>query len=409
MKKVTIRPVILPCKALADGSHKIRISVAHNSNTRYIVTNYSVPKQGNFKRGEVCGVSNAAYINRKLREMINELYAQCEDIDGIQYLSCSELVDRLTKEDDVSSDTFEHIYEMWENRQTIKNKPSSIKTYKNAKKAFLNFFGENFHLSLLSSNDINRYTVHLKKEGFSNDYINFLICTLRRISKYACRHMLISYRIDPFLDFATLPKTSRDIALSVEDLRTFMRLQLTRSQRNAQKFFMLSFYLCGMNIGDIATKDLSNQCVRFRRRKNESRRKDNEWTTFTIPEEARTILNDESVAEAINNTHTTTDINNLTSNVRRSLETIRGKHLSHVNRLITYSARKTWSQFAAELGVQDCVIEYCLGDVSNKGTIGYYRKVSREMADEAIGRVISFVRSGMSLKEYKEHLKTKQE
>jgi hypothetical protein len=54
-----------------------------------------------------------------------------------------------------------------------------------------------------------------------------------------------------------------------------------------------------------------------------------------------------------------------------------------------------------ELGVSDAVIEYCLGDASSRSkAITYYRKVTMEMADREIRRVLDFVASNLSIDEY---------
>jgi intergrase/recombinase len=57
-----------------------------------------------------------------------------------------------------------------------------------------------------------------------------------------------------------------------------------------------------------------------------------------------------------------------------------------------YSARKTFSQFASELGIPDEVIDYCLGHSNkSKGVIRFYTKVKQKQAEIAINRVIDLI------------------
>ena len=57
----------------------------------------------------------------------------------------------------------------------------------------------------------------------------------------------------------------------------------------------------------------------------------------------------------------------------------------------TYSARKTFAQFAAEIAIPYPIIEYCLGHSVKTGiTINSYVKVKPQQADAAIRRVIEY-------------------
>ena len=48
----TFSLVIVPAKKLSDGTHKIRIRVAHNSDTRFITTEIVV-RENEFKNGKI--------------------------------------------------------------------------------------------------------------------------------------------------------------------------------------------------------------------------------------------------------------------------------------------------------------------------------------------------------------------
>ena len=66
-----------------------------------------------------------------------------------------------------------------------------------------------------------------------------------------------------------------------------------------------------------------------------------------------------------------------------------------------YSARKTFAQFASELGIPDGVIDYCLGHSDkSKGIIRFYTKVKQKQAEIAINRVIDYVNNPEKYKDY---------
>lgn len=398
MNKISIKPVIVKSKMLADGSHKIRISVAHNNQTRYIVTGYSVPKENNFKKGQVVGLPNASYINRKIREIIDDLYEKCDSINS-EYLSCPELVSLLTEKK--IDDSIENIYSMWEDNSSNNVKETSIAVYRGAIKRFVSFIGEGFHMSQLTHNDINRFIHALKDDGLSNDYIYLLMSVVKSVVTYAVKHNIIKYNLDPFIDYTPPRKKIRDTSMTVEELREFISLKTkTASEERTKSFFLLSFYLCGMNTSDIILQNLDGEDVKYRRIKNENRRAAGEYTVFTIPEKAKKILDDDMIKKIRENKNKTyTKSFGVTQN--RLLKKINEKYLNH-DRLIMYTARKTWAQLAAEVGIQDCVISYCLGDSASAGVvINHYRKVNKEMANHAINRVLDLIDSGLSCEEYR--------
>lgn len=64
----TLSLTILPAKALKDGRNKVRIAVAHNGQTRYIVTDVIIDSPKEWKNGQVVKRDDAAYLNTRLEE-----------------------------------------------------------------------------------------------------------------------------------------------------------------------------------------------------------------------------------------------------------------------------------------------------------------------------------------------------
>ena len=63
--------VIVPAKKLSNGRHRVRIAVAHRSQTRYISTQFVLESANQMKNGRVVKHENAANINACLRKLIN--------------------------------------------------------------------------------------------------------------------------------------------------------------------------------------------------------------------------------------------------------------------------------------------------------------------------------------------------
>ena len=87
----TLKLCIVPAKVLINGKHKVRISLAHNSNTRYIPTNCIIDTLSQFKEGQVINHPEAASMNMKLRNLLNHYQNVIDNIYDVDVYSCSEL------------------------------------------------------------------------------------------------------------------------------------------------------------------------------------------------------------------------------------------------------------------------------------------------------------------------------
>ena len=399
---MNIRIVILPLKVLADGSHKLRIAVSHNSQTRYIPTRFTVPSLKNLKNGNVVGVPNAQYINLQLRTRMNDFYKACDELEDIDYYTCAQLVNMLTKRSGQKTDlkTVEQISEdMLANRQHAWSK-STIAGFKQGIRRFIEHFGKDFVLVTLTHENVLEFHKYLEKQGYSQTSVGMRMDSLKRLVKYAIRHDYVKYRVYPFLDYKSVKSAKRDIALSLELLRKMRDMPLTdKWEIYARDLFMLSFYLCGMNLADILRLDLTQDYVSFIRQKTFKRRDANDVTEFTIQPEARAILNKYLTPEG------KLQFNGFTT--ERSIQHINADHLKKLRpklgyeKLIFYSARKTFTQLANELMIKDSVIEYCIGDAplpSNRA-LYFYVRGNRRMADKAIRRVFDAVASDKSMEQ----------
>lgn len=87
-----LNAVIVPAKVLKGGRHKVRISVAHNGETRYIVTDITIESLKEFKNGSIVKRPDAAILNTKLRGLLQRYQGVIDDLAYTNGLTCSELV-----------------------------------------------------------------------------------------------------------------------------------------------------------------------------------------------------------------------------------------------------------------------------------------------------------------------------
>lgn len=395
-EKMNLSVVILPAKVLADGTHKIRIAISHNSETRYYVTRFKVDAVTNLKKGNIVGVGNASYINQQLRLLMNNMYAAYDTIDSADCYTCSQLLeiikDKMNKNKLVG---FVDLAKEWLKVKESVCCKSSLSLYIEGIDKFADFAGENFVLASLTTRKVLDYANYMANElSLAPTTCNMRMRVLKYIYKYAVKHKLFVMELDPFEDYKPKKENIRDVDLTVTQLRQIRDVEL--SNENAivcRDMFMLSFYLCGMNGADLCRLDFSNDSLSFFRQKTHSRRKDDAKTEFTIQPEARAIIDryiHDGKLKFARQSSLTKFHNMMELHLKKVFDA------AGVDRMIFYSARKTFTQLANLLGIRERVIEYCIGDKQSGDVISYYIQTNKRMADEAIRKVLDFVASNLT-------------
>lgn len=82
----TLSLTIFKAKVLKDGRHKIRIAVRHKHETSYIITRFIIDSESQFKNGQVVKRPDAAMMNTKLRNLLNEYQEKLDQIKYANYM-----------------------------------------------------------------------------------------------------------------------------------------------------------------------------------------------------------------------------------------------------------------------------------------------------------------------------------
>ena len=163
---------------------------------------------------------------------------------------------------------------------------------------------------------------------------------------------------------------------------------------------MLSFYLGGINFADLIQINFSENDIEYKRQKSKDHKRKNRATRLNIIPEVRQIINKYITPNGMLDFGYSYTQKNLQCYINTCMKLL-AKELHIENSLTYYSARKTFAQFAAEIGIPYPVIEYCLGHSIKTGiTINVYVKVKQQQADAAIKRVVEYVQNPAIFKDY---------
>ncbi len=192
--------------------------------------------------------------------------------------------------------------------------------------------------------------------------------------------------------------------ISVEELRMLRDYPVEEWQEIYRDMFMLSFYLCGINIGDmllLTKKNLKNGRIVYHRQKT--------GRLYDIPviPEAKAIMDKYkgeeyllSPMDSLADYHTFTQHCNLALKKIGTKEIVPDKigkmrkivYHPILPNLTTYTARYTFASIGAELDIPRETIALCLGHAWSDVT-SHYINYNKKKIDEAVRKIVDFVDS----------------
>lgn len=390
----TLNSVIVPGKALKGGRHKVRISVAHNGEFRYILTDIVLNSAKEFKNGQIVKRPDAAILNTKLRGIMQKCQRAIDELEYIEGLTCPELVYQIKHAERYRHRTLSSIYTEYIDYARLK--PGTRSFYASSINCIIECLGDKLlveninHSTILALDKFMREDKKFKQSTIRNRLV-FLMVLLN----YAKRCGYVQYRVDPFFGYE-LPKAEvRQSWLSVDEVRAIRDFRPpTKGQALAKDLFMLSYYLGGINMVDMQDLNFNENPTRIHyvRKKTEHRPKLNKFVEFDIPAEALEIINRRKGDDgrlALSENQRKEHCHSLFDLHLRKIATA-----LNIPNLIYYSARKSFSQHAFDLGVDTPTIDYILGHRVDKNSTSLfnYITVTPELATQAVKIVLDNLR-----------------
>ena len=391
----TIKLAILKHTQAKDGSYKIRIAIGHKQETHYIITRYKVLTWANFKNGVVCNQPDANYINVKLRNLLNDYDTRLDSIPNLSDLTCGQLRDMLRDMRAVtSSATILGVANEYTTLLRKENRTSYAKIIDTMVRKFLEYTNGDIYLQNISTATIDGYSHYLKAKGFAPAYETMCLVNIRTLVNRAIKLQLVRYDVHPFLYWHATQAEPRELDISVEDMRKFLTYQgKAKGKQRSVDFFLLSYYLGGINLIDLVAYDFRNYkqqgILRYIRRKTRIKKRSNQYVEFSIPAEAYPII-DKYMNPKTGHILDATEkqYRNRLNIIDTDLRNI-AADLGITRKVSFYTARKSFVQHGFELGIPLETLEYCIGQsMKANRPIFNYVKIMRQHADLAIKQIL---------------------
>lgn len=215
---------------------------------------------------------------------------------------------------------------------------------------------------------------------------------VKAVVNYAVSADLVRYPSDPFSSVVIGRSRARETDVAPEIIRKIRDAVLdSPGQSLARDTFMLSFYLGGMNYKDMLAADFSGDIVVYCRAKTRTLTAVRQTVKVPVLPEAREILDRRTKkgrwCSGLKFSDSRDEIGYIGKHLRKMAEALGLPPCTTF-----YSARKSFGQYALEIGISDTVTDYLMGHSdSRRGVISYYSRVTPRMAGLALRKVADYM------------------
>lgn len=395
----TLNLVVLKARQTAKGDYPIFISVTQNRVVRYIKTEYSIDDLFQFDNGVVVCRKDAKVMNQRLKFVLDEYQEKLNLIEDHEIYNCSQIKEIL--EGKIKLEQIITVKDYFEQR--IKE----LRKEGRGSYADMNVYTLDKVLSILGDINLQSITPQIIEKfitgmsGLSNATKQMRLTHLKARINEAIKSGLVKYDIHPFI-YTKMPKPAvKLLDITVEEFNRIRSLETKhKALILAKDAFLLSFYLGGINLADLVAIDFSRSFIEFTRKKTELSKQGNKVVRLTIPQEAELIIKKYLKRNGKLNFGYKFTYSNFQRYLNRCLKKL-AKEVGITSEFSYHSARKTFSQFAFDLGIKTEIIEYCIGQSMKENRPIYnYVRVMQKQADAAIARVIDYTENPEKYNDY---------
>lgn len=391
----TVNLVLDTRREKKDKTFPIKLSVSHKQKTAYITTKFAV-KKNCFKNGAITkscmDVENVREANRKLSGQLNDAYDYIEKleirnrIDSMNVLQVVEFIKNGGQ--DKFSDSINFIDYLEGYIKTISN-PSTKEKYESTLTAIKGY------KSLLFFEEINKAWLNRFKEyrmeTVSPATVNIDLRNIRALFNRAIDvDEIIDQGIYPFRKFEFAKSAPRNLRLPIEKIKAVRDYKSDKEHYElARDFFMLSFYLIGMNNSDIYNMEsIIDGRIEYSRNKTQK-----DYSVKVEPEAMEIMERRKGEMKLLIYQERYANFKNLTKQINKHLKEIGKDESVGVPDLMMYHARHSWAGIAARkpIGAGKPLIAQALGHGKTTVTDAYF-DYDVELVDDLNRKILDMLK-----------------
>lgn len=387
---------IRPGRPNAAGRFPIFVSVIHNGAARFIPTPFDVSDPAHFANGRIIA-RGASETNKHLSFILDEYRGKLARLDLSTISTAAELKDALTVKPSTRQAakplTVAQMFAKRIEQMEAQGRASYASMLRYSARVIASLM-EDKPVQSLTRQDIRALVDNMRARGAAPGQLQMRLTHFKSSLNDLIDREAVRFDVHPFRGIKIPQSAPKYTDISRGDfLRLINFKPNNKREEDAKNAFLLSFYLCGLNLADLTQlgDELRGQVLRFERQKTKDHTRGGAVTCFTIPPEARPLI-EWAERAGLFKERTPTQYKTLQRAINRGLSEIADR-LGIRGSFSFYSARHTWAEFAFLCGIPSEIVGYCLGHSTNSGgrAIYNYIRVLQNQADDAINKVRAFI------------------
>lgn len=385
-----------------DGTYPLFVRVTEQRKSLYLNTGFTLLKeQWDAEASKVLNSHpNANRINASITKRYFEVQKAIIKLDDEERFSFNNLKEELGMESHKSIISVKSFADSLIINMLDQQKIGNAMVYQAAMNALSHFKStEKIQFIDITIGFLEDYHAHLVRKKVKVNTISNYLRTLRAIYNKAIRTKIVDRRHYPFDDFVIRSEQTAKRAITKKDIYRIEQIDLggMESMQRAKDLFLLSFYLIGISVVDVAylTKDhVIDGRIVYRRKKT------GKLYSVKLFPKAMLILNrygQENQKYLLPILSDLIEPDSLESRkvIRQTIKTT-NKYLAKISLLVkleikltTYVARHTFATIAKRLGYSNEMIAEALGhEFGNKTTAIYLDSFDKKEIDNMQGSVV---------------------
>ena len=391
-----------------DGKKPILINIFHNRTTATVSTGIRiVPSEWN--GAAVIKRHDSSILNAKLSKMKSDIdnaiarFSFAESFDSITATDIKHLI--FEKKNNIDRTSISFLFDEYL-KQDLSDGTKSI--YRTTEKKVLNYGGQKIKINAITTKWLFGFEQYLSKTQKSANGRSIILRCLHAVCSYAKKIGIASN--DPFDNFHIKSEVTEKRNIEIDRFVEFIKYPTSPKNNMYRDYFMLLFYLIGVNTIDILTAKKSSVVDgRF----EYVRAKTHKRYSIKIQPEAQEIIDrysgkGEYLLDALDHcklyrsfVHQMNDalkkIGPVVEETVPNPDDLFGEPVticrvqSIVPNISTYFARHTWATLAADLDISTDVIAQALGHSNVNRTTMIYIKPNQSKVDDANRKVIDYL------------------
>ena len=367
----------------------VLIALTSKRQVRYIKTGFEIDDLFQFEDGEVVCRKDARIMNQRLNFVLSEYRDRLSSIHDADIYSCAQLKEilegRLKAEQPITIKEWMET-RIEELRKDGRGSYADMNCY--TLKLIIDTIGD-VPMQCITPAIVLRFIKGISRLSPATQQMR--LTHLKARINEAIQEGLVKYDIHPFTGIKMPKPGVKLLDITIDEFRRIKDLETPHKRIGlARDLFLLSFYLCGMNLADIVEADFCTDEMQFVRKKTCRKKSGINVVSFSIPPEARNIINKYVKRNGKLDFGYEFSYRNFQRYLNFCLKKL-AEAVGITTGFSFYSARKTFSQFAYDLGVRTEIIEYCIGQTMKENRPIYnYIRIMKKQADAAIRKVIDY-------------------